>query len=154
MIKQPDPNLKGKGKGSNGKKDLKKNRPPIASTSTPSSSSSEESDSLPSKPKPRKRSKLRHSHSSSSLSSLSGKEGGGYESSSSLSSADEDYFSGKLGKSRVVEGAAVCVRDVAAEEGGDMSVVSSEEVVRGNLDAYILNCESTISSLHSFYRMR
>jgi len=73
---------------------------------------------------------------------LSGGEGGGYESSSSLSSADEDYFSGKLGRARVAEGAAVCVRDVAAkEEGGDMKVVSSEEVVRGNLDAYILNCE-------------
>ncbi|GAA6063723.1 hypothetical protein JCM10212_001834 [Sporobolomyces blumeae] len=79
--------------------------------------------------------------------------GAGYESSSSLSSADEDYFAGRLGMSasmnlgaRREDGAPCVVRDVARRsdrvqsvEEREIKVVSSEQVVRANLDAYRLD---------------
>ncbi|GAA5965636.1 hypothetical protein JCM3765_000909 [Sporobolomyces pararoseus] len=134
--------LNGKGKGKaivKGGSNASKKKP---SRSTSNSSSSDESDSVP-PPSKRKKPTPKRSRSSS-LSSLDGT-GGGYESSSSLSSADEDYFSGKLGnmKPKAIEGLPVCVRNVAAKpedlEKGEFNIVSSESVVRNNLDAYILD---------------
>ncbi|GAA5870128.1 hypothetical protein JCM1840_003592 [Sporobolomyces johnsonii] len=58
--------------------------------------------------------------------------------SSALSSADEDYFSGRLGTQKKEEGAAVVVRDPSAsEEGGEMDAISAESIVMRNRKAYV-----------------
>ncbi|GAA6012231.1 hypothetical protein JCM10207_002771 [Rhodosporidiobolus poonsookiae] len=53
---------------------------------------------------------------------------------SDLSSVDEDYFARSLKKD---EGAAVCVRDVAATVEGPMDAMSAEMLVLGNRTAYV-----------------
>ncbi|GAA5941587.1 histone methyltransferase DOT1 [Sporobolomyces koalae] len=113
-------------------------KPRAKTTPTASGASSDESSesgSSSSTHKPRTNKRRRTTHSNHE---------GGYESSSSLSSADEDYFSGRLGTSKPVEGAPVCVRNVSTsteleEELAGARIVSSEEVVRANLGAYIVN---------------
>ncbi|GAA5936099.1 hypothetical protein JCM1841_007053 [Sporobolomyces salmonicolor] len=115
------------------------------------SDDSEEADVRPTK-KPKRatssappstsRSPQKHSHSrapdySSDLDPLTPSDASDGES-SALSSADEDYFSGRLGTQKKEEGAAVAVRDPSArEEGGEMDAISAESVVMRNRKAYV-----------------